>query len=144
MLRKQALPVSFPDRKFHVGNVGGTHGELLFRSGTTGYHRGTRIYRDSVVDIQFKNVAAIAVADGYFSLEIAYATSEEAERFLDLLGCDIGDRQIYRLHGDGVSGFIAAGSLYWVDDPEGSVHEPSVLSSGYEPKHVDVFTDEYR
>ncbi|MDT0345991.1 hypothetical protein [Streptomyces litchfieldiae] len=95
------------------------------------------------MDIQFKDVAALAVADSYYSLDIAEATEEEAERFLQLLGCDVGDRRIYRLRGGTSTGFVAAGALYWLEDPEGSVHEPSALSSGHAPEHIDVYTDEY-
>jgi hypothetical protein len=90
-----------------------------------------------------QEVAATAVADACFSLEIAEASPEEARAFLGLLGCEIGNRRVYRLRGEEVRGFVAAGALSWIEDPEGSVHEPGALSRGHLPKHVDVFADEY-
>lgn len=120
------LPVQF-DRKFHLGGYEGGHAQVLFRSGRTGYHRGEHLKYDSVTDVLFKNVAALAVAENYYRLEISLAGEVEKIEFCRFLKCEIGERNLYVLHGEESAGYVLAGAMYWIDDEAGSTGERSVL-----------------
>ncbi|MGW4369771.1 hypothetical protein ACWEKT_29390 [Nocardia takedensis] len=120
------LPFVF-DRKFHMGPYVGTHAQFLLRSGRSGYHDGRMLKYDSVVDVLFKNVAAVAVSENYFPLEVAYANAQEVDEFRRFMHCELGDRTLYALRGQREVGYVLASGLYWIDDPDGSTSEPSVL-----------------
>lgn len=120
------LPVEF-GRKFHLGGYVGSHAQVLFRSGRSGYHRGEYLKCGSVVDLLFKNVAALAVSESYYPLKVSLADDADIEVFQRFLKCEIGDRNLYVLYGDDSVGYVLAGAAYWLDDPIGSTEEPSVL-----------------
>jgi hypothetical protein len=144
MLRKHALPVSFPGRKFHLDGRGGGHAGYVFRSPQTGYHAGSALRHEELVDFGFLDVAAAAVLDHYFAPELNRATAEETAAFAALLGAragGFGDRKVYRIRGEGGVGYVAAGSLTWLADPDGDITLPSHLSTGRLPVAPDAFTD---
>ncbi|MFE1963119.1 hypothetical protein [Streptomyces sp. NPDC059479] len=125
------LPKTF-DRKFHMyGPVGG-HGGFLLRSGKKGYHEGTHLSYVPVVDILFRDVLVVAINDWYYPLVVDYGTSEELEALRSLLRFDssLGERKLYALRGSSSVGYLIAGSVSWIDDPDGSTSEPSVLLGG--------------
>lgn len=120
------LPVSF-NRKFHLSGYMGGHARVLFRSGRSGYHRGEHLKYGTVLDIEFKNVAALAIAESYFALEISLASPDEIAAFQSLLHCPIGDRKLYALRGDDSVGYVLASAVYWFDDPVAMTEDPSVF-----------------
>jgi hypothetical protein len=80
-----------------------------------------------VVDVLFKNIAALAVVESYYRLKISLADKVEKEAFCRLLGCEIDERNLYVLRGSESVGYVLAGSMYWIDDKIGSIDESSVL-----------------
>lgn len=120
------LPVQF-GRKFHLDSYESSHAQLLFRSATAAYHDGKHLKYDSVTDVLFKNVAALAVSENYFPLEVSLAKEAELKDFQQLLKSEIRDQNLYILRGDDSVGYVLAGAVYWIDDPIGSIREKSVL-----------------
>jgi hypothetical protein len=120
------LPVRL-QRKFHLGGYEGGHAQVLFRSGRSGYHRGEYFKYESVTDLLFKNVAALAVTESYYPLEVSLANEEDLQAFSRFLSCEIGSRHLYVLRGEASIGYVLAGAMYWVDDAKGSTEGPSVL-----------------
>lgn len=133
------LPVRF-QRKFHLGDYEASHAQVLFRSGRTGYHGGEYLKYESVTDILFKNVAALAVRENYYALEISLAGRADVREFNRFLKCEIGDRNLYVLRDDVSTGYVLAGAMYWIDDATGSIEDPSLLlaESGRSPD-IDIF-----
>ena len=75
-----SLPVCF-ERKFSLGAYLYSHAELLLRSGRIGYHEGQRFENHSVIDILFKNVSFMAVAESYVPLEVSFGNTADVEEF---------------------------------------------------------------
>ncbi|MFF2086140.1 hypothetical protein ACFVVM_20375 [Nocardia sp. NPDC058176] len=115
------------DRKFHLAAFVGTHAQILLRSGRSYYHDGHFPEHESVFDVLFKNVGAIAIWENFYPLEVAYASSAEIEDFLRFQGGELGRRTLYTLRGAKQVGYVLASSMYWTDDPDGSVGEESIL-----------------
>jgi hypothetical protein len=120
------LPVQF-GRKFHLSSYEGSHAQVLFRSGRTGYHRGEYLEYGSIVDVLFKNVAALAIMESYYPLKISMGDEVNLKEFQRIFTCEIGDRNLYILHGADSVGYMLAGALYWVDDKFGSTDQVSML-----------------
>lgn len=116
------------DRKFYLYSMA-EHASVLIRSSLNAYHDGQMMKYDSAIDIQFKNVAALAIARSYFPLEVAYASENEADSFCRFLNCEIGDRNLYVLRGGEEIGYVLASVMFWVEDRESVVGERSVLYS---------------
>ncbi|MBB1158141.1 hypothetical protein [Amycolatopsis dendrobii] len=132
------LPLTL-NRKFHLSNYVSSHAQVLLRSGRSGYHDGEYLKYDSMVDVLFKNVSALAVVDSYYPLVISEAEPSDFERFSALLNVELGNRKLYVLRGSDSMGYIVAGALYWADDPEGSASEESVLLGYQRARAVEVF-----
>lgn len=127
------LPVSF-DRKFHLAGPVGAHGSVMWRSGRTGYHEGSYLEYGSVLDVMFTDVSVLAVADSYFPLRIEKGTPEQMQQVAQLLEWRplLPDGNLYVLRGGDSVGYVMAGSVTWIDDPNGSTDERSVLLGGIE------------
>ena len=138
------LPASLPltlDRKFFLAGHRGGHAQVLFRSGRSAYHNGQLLKYGSVVDALFKNVAAMALVENYYPLEISLGDERQFEPLRDLLNCTLDDRKLYILRGGESRGYVVAGALYWIDDPDGSTSSESVLVDDLErAEGVEVYT----
>jgi hypothetical protein len=115
------------DRIFHLATYIGSHSQILFRSGRGGYHDGQVLKYDSVFDVLFKNVSAIAISENFYPLEISYSSPVEIGEFRRLMRLELGDRNLYTLRGAAEVGYVLAGAMYWVDDSDGSTEEVSIL-----------------
>jgi hypothetical protein len=124
---------------FHLGSFTGAHAQVLFRSGRSGYFKGAYLKYDSVVDILFKDVGALALTESYYRLEVSLADESETDEFCRYLRCEAGDRSLYVLRGEDSLGYVLAGALYWVDDESGSTEKLSVLLDDSErSKSIEV------
>lgn len=138
------LPARLPlilDRKFFLSGHLGSHAQVLLRSGRSAYHNGQLLKYGSVVDVLFKDVSAMALVDSYYPLEISRGGDCEFASLHDLLGCSLGDRKIYVLQSGESRGYVVAGALYWIDDPDGSTSSESALVGDLErTKGLEVYT----
>ena len=138
------LPTPLPltlDRKFFLSGHRGGHAQVLLRSGRSAYHNGQLLKYESVVDILFKNVAAMALVDSYYPLKISLGDDRQCKPLRDLLNCTLDNRKLYILQGGESRGYVVAGALYWIDDSNGSTSSESILVEDSErAESIEVYT----
>lgn len=118
-----AMSIAF-QREFRIWAATVGHGQLLLRSVKSETH-GTR------VDVAFFAVSAVAIPETINNLVVEETTPDhvpESVRPIVLSGLPAFGK-IYRISGDGFTGFIAAGDFGWRED-DGEFDDWGALYSG--------------
>jgi hypothetical protein len=105
-------------RQFQVWSYTTSHGQLLLRSSKS-------INYNSRFDVLFKDVAYICIPAVFNCLKVIELDGDP-EVSIMLGDLSLHDRTIFRIAGEGYSGYIVAGAIFWNED-QGEYDEPSPL-----------------